>query len=81
MNFLNLIATFFQRENGEVSSNDDSTRYRIVTGTSEYLGTIIHQDGVVIKLKSEKSKPVKILKTNISSISIVNAHPNKWTAE
>ena len=47
MNFLNLIATFFQRENGEVSSNDDSTRYRIVTGTSEYLGTIIHQDGVV----------------------------------
>lgn len=48
----------------------DPTLYQVTTNQHEYAGKILFQDGVIIKLKIDEMKVVKILKENIRKISI-----------
>lgn len=49
----------------------DTTEYRIITNTNEYLGIIIHQDDFSIRFQGQGKKTVKILKSNITQMSVV----------
>ncbi len=51
----------------------DPTVYHIETTLRKYCGRIIYQDDVVIKLKSSRPKPVKIIKSNIEKITIIKS--------
>jgi hypothetical protein len=51
----------------------DSSVYKIETSTGRYCGRILYQDDVVLRLACTKSKPVKILKSNILKISQVKS--------
>lgn len=48
----------------------DPTLYQIKTNQHEYAGKILFQDNVIIKLKVDEMKVVKILKENILKITI-----------
>lgn len=54
----------------EFDAIEDPTFYRIKTNQHEYAGKILFQDNVIIKLKVDEAKVVKILKENILKISI-----------
>jgi hypothetical protein len=60
---------------GKVKAEDrklfDSTVYLITTQRQSYCGHIIFQDNTVIKFRTDDLKPVKILKENIKSLSIL----------
>ncbi len=71
MDALDSFTSFFQWNDQEEISNPDPTLYRIITSKQEYVGKIINQDGMMIKFKSQKTKPIKILKVNIHSISLI----------
>jgi hypothetical protein len=49
---------------------EDPTLYQVITNQHQYAGKILFQDGVIIKLKIDEMKVVKILKENIRKISI-----------
>lgn len=49
---------------------EDPTLYQVTTSQHQYAGRILFQDGVIIKLKVDDMKVVKILKENIQKISI-----------
>ena len=48
----------------------DPTLYQIKTSQHEYAGKILFQDNMIIKLKVDEMKVVKILKENILKITI-----------
>jgi hypothetical protein len=50
---------------------EDPAVYQIETTMRKYCGKIIYQDDMMIKLKIAKPKAVKILKSNIERITIV----------
>jgi hypothetical protein len=50
---------------------DDPTVYQIKTYTNTYCGRIMYQDDVVIRFQNNEGRSVKILKQNITLISIV----------
>jgi hypothetical protein len=52
-------------------SVDDPTIYRVETSVGKYFGKIIYQDDTMMKLKLAKPKVIKILKSNIERITIV----------
>lgn len=49
---------------------EDPTFYQIKTNQHEYAGKILFQDSMMIKLKINDMKVVKILKENIKKITI-----------
>ena len=49
---------------------EDPTLYHVKTHQHEYAGKILFQDSVLIKLKINEEKVVKILKENIKKITI-----------
>lgn len=49
---------------------EDPTFYQVETNQHEYAGKILFQDSMVIKLKINDIKVVKILKENIRKITI-----------
>lgn len=63
-------ATSFFSVKREVKVPEDPTLYQIITNQHQYAGKILFQDAVVIKLKIDEMKVVKILKENILKISI-----------
>jgi hypothetical protein len=54
----------------ELVAIEDPTFYLIKTNQHEYEGKILFQDNVIIKLKVDETKVVKILKENILKIRI-----------
>jgi hypothetical protein len=52
------------------SALEDPTLYQIKTNQHEYAGKILFQDNMIIKLKVDEMKVVKILKENIRKITI-----------
>jgi hypothetical protein len=56
---------------------EDPTVYMIETSIKKYCGRIIYQDDVLLKLKGFKPKPVKILKSNIIKIKLVENESSK----
>ena len=50
---------------------DDPTVYQIETSMRKYCGKIIYQDDMMIKLKIAKPKSIKILKSNIERITVI----------
>ena len=61
------------RPRPEMALPQDSSIYKIETNTGKYCGRIIYQDDVTLRLACAKSKPVKILKSNILKISQVKS--------
>jgi hypothetical protein len=70
MDIIKSISQLFSRDKVDFSS-PDPTKYRIVTSTNEYHGTIIQQDDFSIKFQSQENKTVKILKSSINQMSVV----------
>ena len=71
-NLLKSFSLAFQQRPA-IPAPEDWTIYRIDTTFKHYCGRIIYQDDVVIKLKIARPKPVKILKSNIEKMSIVQS--------
>lgn len=72
MSFITSIANIFTWVNPVVEiALLDSTEYRITTNTNVYHGIIIYQDAFSIKFQCKKNKTVKILKSNITQMSVV----------
>ena len=75
MSISDSIGVFFGMK-GKKSLSSDSTLYKIETDPHEYIGRIIYQDDTVIKFQKEfGDRLVKILKSNIKCISIVQQDP------
>ena len=53
------------------SAIEDPTIYQVKTTLGNYCGKIIYQDDMMMMLKIAKPKAIKILKTNIERISMV----------
>ena len=68
---LKSIANMFTISRPQVTPIEDPTIYQIETSIRKYCGKIIYQDDMMIKLKIAKPKAVKILKSNIDRITIV----------
>jgi len=71
INLLKSIIDMFVVSPPERPVIEDPTVYHIETVQRKYCGKIIYQDDMMIKLKVAKPKAVKILKTNIERITIV----------
>lgn len=52
----------------------DTTRYLVQTNQNTYRGMIVTQDERALKLRAHSGKSVKILKENITKISIDESH-------
>jgi hypothetical protein len=61
----------FTKTSSSLKPMEDHTPYRITTQNHNYRGQVVHQDGMVIKLRRIEGKPVKILKENIKSIVVL----------
>ncbi len=72
MSLLKSIASLLIQDKQEVIAQDP-TVYQIDTLIGTYEGKIVYQDDVVIRLRINEEKMVKILKVNINRIRIVNA--------
>ncbi len=69
MEFMKL---FLSREKPEPSGAiEDLTIYKVETRTNTYCGRISHQNDMMMWLRSSTDKPVKILKENITRITIL----------
>lgn len=75
MSILTSMAKFLSWRNPLAIPKLDTTTYKITTNTHEYVGLIIYQDDFSIKFQSQKSKLVRILKSNINEMSVVS--PNE----
>jgi len=73
VNILESLSIFFGKDVKE-SLSVDSTLYIVKTLPHEYIGRIVYQDDTVIKFKKEAgTRLVKILKSNIKSITVLKA--------
>jgi hypothetical protein len=66
---LDKLTSFFSVRT-EADVPEDPTLYQVTTSQHQYAGKILFQDGVIIKLKIDEMKVVKILKENIRKIAI-----------
>jgi hypothetical protein len=71
MNFLRSFLEIFAPSPSVRLVVEDPTVYQIETTMRKYCGKIIYQDDMMIKLKIAKPKAIKILKSNIERITIV----------
>lgn len=69
LNIFDTVASIFTIKAYSVETVDP-TFYQIKTNQHEYAGKILFQDNVIIKLKVDEMKVVKILKENILKITI-----------
>jgi hypothetical protein len=74
MSFLKSLIALFDGDEPEMPLLADPTLYSVVTNKGAYTGKIVYQNDMVINLDCD-GKRVKILKTNISRISIVCLAP------
>ena len=69
LNIFDTVASLFTIKRDYVAI-EDPTFYQIKTNQHEYAGKILFQDNMIIKLKVNEMKVVKILKENILKITI-----------
>jgi hypothetical protein len=69
LNIFDTVASIFTIKRDPVAI-EDPTFYQIKTSQHEYAGKILFQDNMIIKLKVDEMKVVKILKENILKITI-----------
>lgn len=50
------------------------TLYEVKTTSRNFCGRIVYDDEVILRLQTTNGKPVKILKRNISKISVYESH-------
>jgi hypothetical protein len=74
MSFLKSLIALFERNEQQTQTVADPTLYSVVTNKGAYTGKIVYQNDMVINFDCD-GKRVKILKTNISRISIVRIAP------
>ena len=65
------LATLFEVNQPVQSAIEDPTIYQVETTSGKYCGKIVYQDDVMMMLKIAKPKAIKILKTNIQRVSMV----------
>jgi hypothetical protein len=75
VNFFSTIVNLFKVETDTMEPLVDPSLYEIKTLRNNYIGTIAFQDDYMIKLMPAdgSSRPVKILKQNITSIQILKS--------
>jgi hypothetical protein len=73
LSLIKSFAAFLISKQEEFPIPIDSTFYEIETKVGQYQGQIIYQDDLIVRLKTDKLKPVKILKSNISKIIAVDS--------
>lgn len=78
INLFSSLANLFKVENEMIAPMADPSLYEIKTLRNNYIGTIAFQDDYLIKFKlaDGSSRPVKILKDNITSIQILKSVAN-----
>jgi hypothetical protein len=75
INFFSSIVSLFKVETDTSEPLVDPSLYEIKTVRNNYIGTIAFQDDYIIKLMPAdgSSRPVKILKENITNIQILKS--------
>ena len=69
--FQNIFGINSDSDASSSSPMQDPTIYKVETRNHHtYIGQIIYQDNVVMRIRCEKSMPVKVLKDNILKIII-----------